>query len=229
MRVLRALETAATATLWTLFVVGISVLALTVPVYTSALTQALGVPASSGLPASEVVTLSARVRSFVADPEPGTLPVTWRGAPAFGPGETSHLRDVRAVLSAAKLATGASALLLAAYVGWAVARRRLDGLRRGMAAGALVTVCAVVLAALAATTDFERFFVAFHGLFFAAGTWTFPYDSLLIRLFPEPFWVASGASWAALCLLSSGVLWAASRVLRTTSTDKDASRTAVNV
>jgi len=58
----------------------------------------------------------------------------------------------------------------------------------------------VVLAAVAAVTDFDTFFSAFHGVFFAEGTWTFPYDSLLIRLFPEPFWAVSGASWAGLVL-----------------------------
>jgi uncharacterized membrane protein len=55
-----------------------------------------------------------------------------------------------------------------------------------------------VLAAAFALSDFEWFFSAFHGLFFRAGTWTFPFDSLLIQLFPEPFWAVLGAAWAAL-------------------------------
>ena len=63
--------------------------------------------------------------------------------------------------------------------------------------GAAVSAVFVLLAAAAAVLDFSAFFTAFHGLFFEAGTWTFPYDSLLIRLFPESFWVAAGVGWAA--------------------------------
>jgi integral membrane protein (TIGR01906 family) len=228
-RVPRALEAGAAAVFWTAFIVGLSVLTLTVPVYTSSLTQALGVPASSGLPAVDVVALSARVRSFVADPETEALPAMWKGRPAFGLSEVSHLRDVRAVLSGARTATGITALLLAAYVAWCVAKKRFSRLRRGMAWGAAATAGVVVLAAAAALLDFGPFFAAFHGLFFADGTWTFPYDSLLIRLFPESFWVASGAAWAGLCIVAVCVLGLASRLLRAPATNECASRIADNV
>lgn len=229
MRVPGALETGIAAVLWTAFIVGISVLTLTVPVYTSALTQALGVPASAGMPVADVVALSARVRSFVADPETESLPAVWKGRPAFGLPEVAHLRDVRAVLSGARTATGAAALLLAGYVAWCVAKRRFALLRRGMTWGAVLTGALVVLAAAASLLDFGAFFAVFHGLFFAAGTWTFPYDSLLIRLFPEPFWAASGAAWAGLCLAAAGVLGLASRLLRAAAANNYASRTANNV
>ena len=49
--------------------------------------------------------------------------------------------------------------------------------------------------------NFERFFAWFHGLFFSAGTWEFPADSLLIEVFPEGFWVAAGSTWGALVML----------------------------
>jgi hypothetical protein len=51
-------------------------------------------------------------------------------------------------------------------------------------------------------------------MFFRAGTWTFPADSLLIRLFPERFWEASGAVLAALSLLGGATLAIAARLLR---------------
>ncbi len=35
---------------------------------------------------------------------------------------------------------------------------------------------------------FGVIFVAFHNVFFEAGTWTFLYSDTLIRLFPERFW-----------------------------------------
>jgi len=49
----------------------------------------------------------------------------------------------------------------------------------------MVSIVLVVVAVLAATSNFDAFFTAFHGLFFKAGTWTFDADSLLIETFPE--------------------------------------------
>ena len=98
-----------------------------------------------------------------------------------------------------------------------------------MNVAAVLLVVAVGVAVVAAVTSFDAFFTAFHGLFFAAGTWTFPADSLLIRLFPEPFWEASGAAWAALVLAGAGLLALAARLLRTAAARVHASRTANNV
>ena len=61
----------------------------------------------------------------------------------------------------------------------------------------------MLVAAGTAVLDFDTFFSAFHGLFFEPGTWTFPSDSVLIRLFPEAFWIAAGASWATLVLVAA--------------------------
>lgn len=54
-----------------------------------------------------------------------------------------------------------------------------------------------------AAFDFNGLFSAIHSLFFAAGSWTFPYDSLLICMYPIPFWLGMGAVWLGTsCLLS---------------------------
>ena len=217
------------ALLWLVFVVGLSVGALTVPVYTSALTQVLGVPGSAGLSAADVVKLTGQVRASVADAEYDQLPSEWRGRPAFDETAVSHLRDVRAVMSGARIATGVVALLLALHVGWCVARRRLGILRSGMVWGAGAVTALVALAGVAGLLDFSSLFAAFHGLFFAQGTWTFPYDSLLIRLFPERFWSVSAAVWAGLSLLGAGALALAARLLRATAGREYASRTPNNV
>ena len=73
-------------------------------------------------------------------------------------------------------------------------------LGRGMQVGAMALLALVLGAAAFALVSFDAFFAAFHAIFFAAGTWTFPYDSLLIQLFPERFWALSGAAWGALAL-----------------------------
>jgi len=226
---LGALEVALATVLWIALCVGWSVLTLTVPVYTSALTQALGVPSSSGLSAVDVVHLSSEVRALVADSEYDPLPATWKGLPAFDRAAVSHLLDVRAVISGARLASGLAALLLAAYVTACIAWRRLPRLRAGMHAAALSLTVVVVLAVIAAFSDFETLFASFHGLFFANGTWTFPADSMLIRLFPEPFWIASGACWAVLVLLCAAVLGFAGSRLAPAQKSVGASRTAQNV
>jgi integral membrane protein (TIGR01906 family) len=225
----RAAEVAVAAVLWSALVLGSSVMTLIVPVYTSALTQALDVPATAGLPAADVVRLTAQVRALVADPEFDPLPATWKGRPAFDQAAVSHLMDVRGVFGGARLATGLAALLLAAYVGWCVARRRFEALAGGMLAGAVLLAAGIVLAIVAALTSFDAVFTAFHGLFFAAGTWMFPADSLLIRLFPERFWEVSGAIWAGLALIGAVALAVAARLLRSAAVRLGASRTANNV
>jgi integral membrane protein (TIGR01906 family) len=222
-------ETALTAALWVALCVGSTALALTVPVYASALVQALGVPSSAGLSVADTVHLSGAVRGLVADSEYDPLPSTWKGQPAFDTAAVSHLHDVRSVISGARLATGAAALLLAAYVSVCLVRRRLERLRSGMLAAAWVLVVAVVLAAAAAFSNFEALFAYFHSLFFASGTWTFPADSLLIRLFPEPFWIASGACWAALVLVAAALLMIVGHRFLKTRDGMNASRTAANV
>jgi len=66
--------------------------------------------------------------------------------------------------------------------------------------GALACAGIVVLAVFAAlaawvVVDFNGFFAAFHSLFFADGTWTFSYESLLITMYPPAFWMGMGAVW----------------------------------
>jgi integral membrane protein (TIGR01906 family) len=210
-RASEAAETVAAGALWFAFVLGLSVLTLTVPVFTSAAVQALGVPDSAGLSVEDTVRLSAGVRALVADQEYDPLPRTWLGAPAFDESAVSHLLDVRGVLLAARVATGAAAALLAAHVAWCIARRRWRALARAVRAGALGVLGLVLLGGLAALLDFSTFFAAFHSLFFAPGTWQFPYDSLLIRLFPERFWTTAGAAWAVLAAGGAGLLFLATR------------------
>jgi integral membrane protein (TIGR01906 family) len=232
-RLAHAMESAAAGLLWTALALGVCVGALTVPVYTSAAVQTLKVPESAHLPITDTVKLSGMVRALVADREFAPLPSTWRGQPGFDAAAVSHLMDVRRVLDGARVATGAAAALLALWVGFCVGRRRWGPLADGMRAGAYVLLGVIVLAAAAAFIDFETFFAAFHGLFFRAGTWTFPYDSLLIRLFPEPFWVASGLAWAVLTAVCAALLLVAARFVPPGTSvavcEEGAPRTADNV
>lgn len=222
-------ETGVVALLWAAVVIGSTVLALTVPVFTSFVSNSVGVASTAGLPRADVFRLSQQVRALVADREYDPLPVTWAGQPAFDQAAVSHLMDVRRVISGARTATGVAAFLLAMYAGYGIARRRLARFASGMVAGAIAIGVVMVLAAAASFIDFEALFAAFHGLFFAAGTWTFPADSLLIRLFPERFWIASGAAWAALSVVAALVLAGTAPLVRGAEARLSASRTAHNV
>ena len=137
-----------------------------------------------------------------ADGRAGTL--TRESAARSLPADAiSHLDDVYRVASAAKPALAiVAALCIAglAHVAVRIIRRALG--RTLMAGGGLVLAAFFALGAWAAI-DFDGLFAAFHSLFFQAGTWTFPYDSLLITLYPTAFWMGMGGIWLAVtCGLS---------------------------
>jgi integral membrane protein (TIGR01906 family) len=230
-------ESVAAGLVWAALVLGVSVGALTVPVYTSAMVQTLKIPESAQLPTADTVRLAGMVRALVADREYEPLPEIWHGLPGFDATAVSHLMDVRRVMDGARIATGVAAALLAGWVGLCVARRRWRPLAGSMRAGAYALLGLLALAGSSAFLDFSTFFAAFHGLFFADGTWTFPYDSMLIRLFPERFWVVSGVAWAVLAVAGAGVLLVAARSVPSGTKDgapvalreEGASRTADNV
>lgn len=189
-----------------LCVLGATTWPLTRPAFTRTLAERVSV-SGSGLPRDKTLSLAERVRGFVVEGVPDTLPATVDGAPAFDAGAVSHLRDVRRVLDGARLLTGLLAAVIFGWLAFAMWRKRLELVADAMRAAAVLSAALFGGAVLFAVADFERFFALFHSIFFKAGTWTFPEDSLLIRLFPEPFWAVSGAAWAALVALSAAALW----------------------
>lgn len=115
----------------------------------------------------------------------------------------SHLDDVYRVASVAKQALVIVAVLCIAGLAHVAVRISRGALGRTlMAGGGLVLAAFCALGAWTAI-DFGGLFAAFHSLFFQAGTWTFPYDSLLITLYPTAFWMGMGGIWLAVtCGLS---------------------------
>ena len=120
-------------------------------------------------------------------------------APLLSAGERSHLADVGALLRAVLVAGlgGLTALTLAR------ARRRA-WLRAAIRDGAALIVGGALAAAAAFTLAFDATFSFFHGLFFAAGTWTFnPATDRLVQLYPQEFWTLAALLFClALALLS---------------------------
>lgn len=191
-----------------LLVVGLSVIVLTAPGYTSLMVRATGGATLAGLDQAMALDLAQQVRAYVTRADAPALPVTVAGREGFTPEASAHLDDVREVFSLARRLTGLLAGIVAAWIAFGISRRRYEALVAGLRAGAVVTVVLVALSVVVALSDFERFFAGFHSLFFASGTWMFSADELMVQLFPEGFWAASGVSWGVLSLLGAIVLWA---------------------
>ena len=136
------------------------------------------------------------------------------------PDAVNHLDDVFGVVQAAKW--WLLAAVVAACVGCtATAFRGGKRLLGRVLAGAGVSVLAVfALLAAWVAIDFDGFFAQFHSLFFAAGTWTFSWDSLLICMYPPEFWVGMGAIWLVVTVACCVVCITIGRLLRKGSTQK---------
>ncbi|WP_165170949.1 DUF1461 domain-containing protein [Adlercreutzia sp. ZJ242] len=115
----------------------------------------------------------------------------------------AHLDDVSDVIARFTPALLGIAVLAAFCL---MATLRLYGARpvgRALTWAGAGTLAALLLLGLWALIGFDGFFAAFHGLFFADGTWTFPSDSLLICMYPTAFWMGMGGVWLATsCALS---------------------------
>lgn len=95
------------------------------------------------------------------------------------------------------------ALGLFILIGLSLAYRQetFPELARGLKNGGLLVAGVVAAVGLLAVIAWQVWFVAFHQIFFAAGTWTFnPYDTL-IRLFPERFWYDAVLTLSSLSLI----------------------------
>lgn len=209
-----AISVAAGAVL-ALVALGMPLLLLLHPLYTSALIVRVGAPALADLRVEEARASAEEVRAFVAGSPDVTLPGTLEdGRPAFDESAVSHLDDVRVVLGGARVVTVAAVLVAIVWVVWTLRARRTRELAFSLTFGAWAVAALAVLAALVALADFDRFFAGFHAIFFEAGTWQFPSDALLIRLFPERFWATSGAAWGALALTGAALLGILGRLVR---------------
>lgn len=147
-----------------------------------------------------------QIRRFTVGVESG-IAVDPTGLAGLDRGALDHLLDVRtivrvvgavllvagvlaAVIAVAAASGGVNVTVLAASLRWA-----------GAGVFAAVAVAGAVIA-----IGFDWFFVTFHHVLFADGTWTFSADSLLIRTFPEPFWIAAAVGWLAVVVAVAIVL-----------------------
>ncbi len=209
---LARLESVIAAAVVVFAVLGVTVSVLTTPVYVRTMVGIVDSSALTGLGERETADVAEAVRRFVTDRDAPGLPATVEGRPAFDDAAASHLVDVRDVIVPVRTITIVLAGVLGVWV--AMRSRTMPGrraVRRAFRAAAVALVAVVLLAALVGIMDFSVLFTRFHELFFAEGTWVFPEDALLIRLFPLPFWGWSAAVWGGLVGCCAVILWASAR------------------
>ncbi|MCK8115146.1 lipoprotein intramolecular transacylase Lit [Anaerosoma tenue] len=214
---LTRLEPVIAAAAVALAVLGVTVSVLTTPLYVRTMTGLVGSSARTGLSERGTEDMAEAVRRFVTDGDAPGLPASVEGRPAFDEAAVAHLVDVRDVIVPARTITLVLVVTLAV---WVVMRLRTTpgrrSVRRAATLAAMALATAVLLAALVGATDFGVLFTRFHELFFAEGTWVFPQDALLIRVFPLPFWGWSAVVWGGLIGLCATALWAFGRRSRFT-------------
>lgn len=209
---LRGVEIALAAAALFLAVLGLTLLPLTSPLYVRTMVRAVDAERLTGLGAEGTLEAAETVRRFVLDPNAPDLPERIGGQPAFDTAASSHLVDVRDVLVPARTLTLVAAALTAVWL--CVRRKRHELIAPALRAAAAALLAGLALAAVVGLSDFDSFFTWFHGLFFAEGTWVFPVDALIIRVFPLPFWMASAGAWAVLVFMSCVLLFICAQQLR---------------
>lgn len=119
--------------------------------------------------------------------------------------QISHLDDVNELASRMMMPILGSAAIAAflLFAGFRMFGARAVSMTLTLAGA--ISAAVLLLLGVWAFFGFDGFFAAFHSVFFAEGTWTFPADSLLITMLPGPFWAGMGAMWLAASLLLSVV------------------------
>lgn len=134
------------------------------------------------------------------------------GRALYNEREIQHMHDVQSVYQTAGLVWKVAGVLLL-LAGLALARR--PALASAIKWGGLTTAGVVAALALFAASAWQVWFVAFHEIFFAPGTWTFSYTDTLILLFPERFWFDTALALSGLTLVTGLAVAVAGWVLET--------------
>ena len=136
--------------------------------------------------------------------------------PYLDAAERSHMRDVGGLVRTLLIVDLVALVVTVAAGRWLRHDRDLRG-RLLLSGAAAVGLAAVLIGAFFAFA-FDAAFAAFHGLFFAAGSWQFAPGSPLITLFPEPFWFELALAAGATIVIGAAIAaWVAMRDLRAAS------------
>jgi integral membrane protein (TIGR01906 family) len=110
------------------------------------------------------------------------------GSAVYNERELRHMLDVKIAITNTLRVWLASLTILVLLALWAWRGGWVEQYRLGLARGGLLTALLLVGILAFVALSFRVLFVAFHDIFFEAGTWMFLWSDTLIRLFPERFW-----------------------------------------
>ena len=134
--------------------------------------------------------------------------------PFFNESECAHMEDVRKLFLGGYALRRICGLIALAAVMFLAARKALGGLPKTLLltafAGALI--CGGIL--LLFLSDFDRYFIVFHEIFFKQGNWMFdPAESRMINMLPEGFFLDCVRNIAGNFAVSMAVLLSCAAVL----------------
>ncbi len=135
----------------------------------------------------------------------------------FSTREIAHMADVKKLFLGGIAVRGWSAVVFAAGLLWFLLRRRIGMLPKILPWGILGVLVVCAVSGLIVATDFHKYFVIFHHIFFDNDLWLLdPRTDLLIRIVPQPFFVDTAlrimlifCGWLMVVLVGCG--WLARR------------------
>lgn len=127
------------------------------------------------------------------------------------PAEKSHLADVRSLIYSIRMLLSVASLVALASFG-VLAQSRAWLAKAVIVGSALSTGICVLFVLLEAF--FQQTFEVFHLIFFAPRSYLFPFDSTLIRLFPESYFLRAFAAIIVTCASFSFLLLSAALFCR---------------
>ncbi len=156
-----------------------------------------------------LIAVAMGVRDFTFGNDDADMPTGEDYRTAITPDAVDHLLDVRSVFLVVEYFGVGVLLALILLLTLTVRRYSAAFVVKPLIIGGAIPLVAAIALGIYSAVDFNAFFAWLHGLFFAAGTWTFPAESLLITSLPYQFWVSCAVFWAIamvlLCAISIGV------------------------
>jgi integral membrane protein (TIGR01906 family) len=171
------------------------------PAVTHNLADAFVNTSASELDHDYLVSIADAVLDYSLGNDNAALPVGTDDTTAMTADALQHLRDVRVVFIAAEIAAAVVFLLFIAAV---VAQVKLHGKRsltKPLIIGGVIPLALVVVLGIVGVASFDVLFTAMHKIFFADGTWTFSYYSLLICALPQAFWIGCALVWGVVLVV----------------------------
>jgi len=125
----------------------------------------------------------------------------------FSARELDHMRDVKDI-AAYSFAAALACLFLggASIVGGLMKKSVQFDILLGIRRGCILTLLVVASLLLLSLSAWDQAFDQFHQLFFAEGTWRFPFSDSLIRLYPEQLFFDAAFAIALLASIGAALI-----------------------